>query len=143
VASQRFNKNNAAVIAGAALVLVGLYQLALRFFGETLGQIGKIVGLIIGVLGPILVIAAGVLLVIAARRDSLNLPANRKLYRSTSNRKIAGVCGGLAEYFSVDPAMVRIIAIVLGVVSWFVVIPLYVLFWIIVPPDTARFDTWH
>ena len=33
----------------------------------------------------------------------------KKLYKSTTNRKIFGVCGGLAEYFEVDPTVVRLI----------------------------------
>ena len=33
----------------------------------------------------------------------------RKLTRSTTDRKIAGVCGGIAEYLNVDPTVVRII----------------------------------
>ena len=32
----------------------------------------------------------------------------KKLYRSKSDRKLAGVCGGIAEYFNVDPTLVRI-----------------------------------
>ena len=35
----------------------------------------------------------------------------RRLYRSRKSRVIAGVCGGIAEYFNVDPVLVRIIAI--------------------------------
>ncbi|MFH1239385.1 MAG: PspC domain-containing protein [bacterium] len=37
----------------------------------------------------------------------------KRLYRSETDRKIAGVCGGLAEYMSVDPAIVRIVFIAL------------------------------
>ena len=33
----------------------------------------------------------------------------KKLYRSTINKKIAGVCGGLAEYLSIDATIVRLI----------------------------------
>jgi phage shock protein C len=33
----------------------------------------------------------------------------RRLYRSTADRYIGGVCGGLAEYFGIDPAIVRVI----------------------------------
>ena len=33
----------------------------------------------------------------------------KKLYRSTQNRTIAGVCGGLAEYLNIDPTIVRVI----------------------------------
>lgn len=41
----------------------------------------------------------------------------RRLYRSEKNRKIAGICGGLAEYFNLDPVIVRLAAIVIMVVS--------------------------
>lgn len=33
---------------------------------------------------------------------------NKKLYRSSSNRVFVGVCGGLAEYFDLDPTLVRV-----------------------------------
>lgn len=36
----------------------------------------------------------------------------KKLYRSEKNRMIAGVCGGLAEYFDVDPVVVRLLWVV-------------------------------
>ena len=32
---------------------------------------------------------------------------NKKLYKSNSNKMIAGVCGGVAEYFGIDPTVVR------------------------------------
>jgi phage shock protein C len=35
----------------------------------------------------------------------------KKLYRSRQNRMIGGVCGGIAEYFNIDPVIVRIIAV--------------------------------
>lgn len=31
----------------------------------------------------------------------------KKLYRSTVDRKVCGVCGGVAEYFNIDPTLVR------------------------------------
>jgi phage shock protein C len=34
-----------------------------------------------------------------------------KLYRSRKDRKIWGVCGGLANYFDIDPTIVRIVAV--------------------------------
>lgn len=34
---------------------------------------------------------------------------NKRLYRSESDKKILGVCGGLADYFEVDPVLVRVI----------------------------------
>src|SRR5690242_6321643 len=37
----------------------------------------------------------------------------RRLYRSRDERMVAGVCGGMAEYFAIDPVIVRIIAVAL------------------------------
>ncbi|MBC7708096.1 PspC domain-containing protein [Polaromonas sp.] len=57
----------------------------------------------------------------------------KKLYRSTTDRKIAGVCGGLAEYFGIDATIVRILFFILllpGGLPGF--IP-YVILWAIVP----------
>lgn len=34
---------------------------------------------------------------------------NKKLYRNTNNKMIAGVCSGLAEYINIDPTIVRLI----------------------------------
>ena len=33
---------------------------------------------------------------------------NKKLYRSSTNYMLAGVCGGIAEYFNIDPTLVRL-----------------------------------
>ena len=37
----------------------------------------------------------------------------KKLYKSRYNRKIAGVCGGFAEYLNIDPTIVRLITVFL------------------------------
>ncbi len=37
---------------------------------------------------------------------------SKRLYRSKTDRKIAGVCGGLAQYFDIDPTIIRVIAVV-------------------------------
>lgn len=44
----------------------------------------------------------------------------KKLYRSNTNRMICGVCGGIAEYFSIDPTIVRL---VWAIVTLFGVVP--------------------
>ena len=50
----------------------------------------------------------------------------KKLYRSKSNRKIWGICGGLAEYFDIDPTLLRVLAVVsifisgLGLIAYIV-----------------------
>jgi phage shock protein C len=56
----------------------------------------------------------------------------RKLYRSTSDKWIAGVCGGIAEYYHMDPVMVRLLWIVVTIFSMGAGIIGYILFWIFV-----------
>jgi phage shock protein PspC (stress-responsive transcriptional regulator) len=140
--NQGFDKNKVAFVIGTVLIFLGLWQLAEHFFGSFLDGLWRLLGVIIGVLGALLGITVGVLLVVAARKNRLNLPKGRKLYRSTRNKKIAGVCGGLAEYFHIEHATVRIITLVLAVLIWYVVIPLYIVLWFILPPDTETFNTW-
>ncbi|MCX6826951.1 MAG: PspC domain-containing protein [candidate division Zixibacteria bacterium] len=56
----------------------------------------------------------------------------KRLYRSRINSKIGGVCGGLAEYFGVDPTLVRLIAVALFLVHGVGLIT-YIIAWIIMP----------
>lgn len=62
----------------------------------------------------------------------------KKLYRSTKERKIAGVCGGLAEYFDVDPTLIRLIWVFLLFIGIFPAILAYIVFWIVVPNNPSR-----
>ena len=57
-----------------------------------------------------------------------------RLYRSTSDRAIAGVCGGLAHYFKIDPALVRILFLVFALAGGASIL-LYIVLWIAVPAD--------
>lgn len=57
----------------------------------------------------------------------------KKLYRSP-NRIIAGVCGGIAEYFDVDPTLIRVIYMVLSLFSAaFPGVLLYLILMIMIP----------
>jgi phage shock protein C len=58
----------------------------------------------------------------------------RKLYRSKTNRKLAGVCGGLAQYFNVDATLIRVLFVLLAVLGGSGLV-LYVAMWIIVPKE--------
>jgi phage shock protein C len=60
----------------------------------------------------------------------------RKLYRSRSNRQVAGVCGGLAEYFNLDATLIRILFVVLAVLGGSGLV-LYLAMWIIVPKEPS------
>ncbi len=58
----------------------------------------------------------------------------KKLYRSSKQRMIAGVCGGLAEYFDVDVNIMRLLFVAIGLVSvLFPMVIFYIIAWIIVP----------
>lgn len=60
----------------------------------------------------------------------------RKLIRSRSDRRIAGVCGGFGEYVGLDTTLVRLIWVFVTFVSGIVPgIVVYVLAWIIVPEE--------
>ena len=57
----------------------------------------------------------------------------KKLYRS-SNRILAGVCGGIAEYFDVDPTLIRVVYLILRLFSaGFPGLLLYIILMILMP----------
>jgi phage shock protein PspC (stress-responsive transcriptional regulator) len=60
------------------------------------------------------------------------VPITKRLMRSSRDKKIAGVCGGLAEYFEVDPTIVRVVWLlaVFFAGSGFLV---YIILWIVLP----------
>ena len=62
----------------------------------------------------------------------------KKLQRSRTNRMIAGVCGGLGEYFNIDPTLIRLAAVFFAL-WWGGGILLYLIAWFVIPeePETA------
>ena len=66
------------------------------------------------------------------------VPTGPRLTRSTTDRKIAGVCGGIAEYFAVDATLVRLIWVILSVLCGALIggVIAYLLAWLIIPTGT-------
>lgn len=62
----------------------------------------------------------------------------KKLYRSRSERMFAGVCGGLAEYFGVDPTVVRLLFVAAVFFGFGGSIVLYILMMIFVPNEPTE-----
>ncbi len=60
---------------------------------------------------------------------------NKKLYRS-NDRVLGGVCAGMAEYFDLDPTLVRLCYAILTFGTAFCGIPAYIIAWIIMPSRT-------
>jgi phage shock protein PspC (stress-responsive transcriptional regulator) len=61
-------------------------------------------------------------------------PRPRRFLRSRRDRFLGGVCGGMGEYFGVDPILFRVAAVVLAVVGGFALLA-YPVLWIVVPRD--------
>ena len=62
------------------------------------------------------------------------MTADKKLYRSLTQRTIAGVAGGLAEHFNIDPVIVRIAFVIAGFCGGGIL--LYIILWIVIPEQT-------
>ena len=64
-------------------------------------------------------------------------PAPRRLRRSLTDRALAGICGGLAEFFGIDSLLVRIVTLLLilcgGLSIW-----VYIILWILIPEAPRR-----
>jgi len=56
----------------------------------------------------------------------------KRLYRSAKGKLLGGVCGGIAEYFNIDPVIIRLLW-VLFVLAYGVGILFYIIAWIIIP----------
>ena len=57
----------------------------------------------------------------------------KKLYRS-SDRIVAGVCGGIAEYFDIDPTLIRVVYVILSLFSVaFPGVLLYIILMLLIP----------
>jgi phage shock protein C len=62
------------------------------------------------------------------------MDATRKLYRSRTDRKLAGVCGGLAQYLNTDATMIRVLFVLLAVLGGSGLV-IYLAMWVIVPTE--------
>ncbi|MEK9135487.1 MAG: PspC domain-containing protein [Bacteroidota bacterium] len=59
----------------------------------------------------------------------------KRLYLSRDDRKIGGVCGGIAEYMEVDPTIIRLLAVVLAIfTALFPMFIGYLIAWLVIPP---------
>lgn len=63
----------------------------------------------------------------------------KRLYRSDKKRVLVGVCGGLADYFDIDPLLIRIIFIILAL-SGGLGLVLYLAAWLIIPRQSHTAD---
>ena len=61
----------------------------------------------------------------------------KRLYRSNKDRMVVGICGGLGEYFKIDPTIVRLIAVVGFFVTASAVFWAYLIMWVVIPEQST------
>ncbi|MBU0667465.1 MAG: PspC domain-containing protein [Nanoarchaeota archaeon] len=61
----------------------------------------------------------------------------KKLYRSKKDKRIAGVCGGIGEYFDVDPTLIRLLWIIFLLIGGSGLLA-YIIAWIIIPENPKQ-----
>jgi phage shock protein C len=60
----------------------------------------------------------------------------KKLTRSTNQKMLAGICGGLADYFDIDVSIVRLILVGLALLTaFFPMFFFYLIAWIVIPQE--------
>lgn len=70
-------------------------------------------------------------------------PSYRQLRRSQTDRKISGVCGGIAEYLNVDPTLVRLAAVALAIITGGAFIIAYIVAMIVMPQEAKPAPVWQ
>ena len=60
----------------------------------------------------------------------------KRLYRSRTEKKIAGVCGGLAAYLGMDPVIPRLVWVVFALAAGMGILA-YLIAWLVIPPEPA------
>ena len=92
-----------------------------------------------GIIGGVIAYAVAWAIVPPATPGAADQASARRLRRSATNVRVAGVCAGIGEYFDVDPTIVRLVWAVLTLVPGAIVLGVfaYVIAWLVMPQATA------
>ena len=71
------------------------------------------------------------------RIQEVLIMGQKKLYRSLSNRMICGVCGGIGEYFNIDPTLIRLLWVLLSMGSCGTGLLIYIIAAVIIPENNG------
>ena len=67
---------------------------------------------------------------------------NKKLYKSSTDKKLCGVCAGIANFFNIDPTIIRVLYAVAAIfTTGFPFTLLYIVLAFILPEDNGEIDT--
>jgi phage shock protein C len=91
------------------------------------------------IIGGLLAYAAAWLILPVGDPEARQTHAGKRLLRSATDRKIAGVCGGFAEYFGLDSTLVRLAAVILAIYPGVIVcgVLAYIIGWLVIPSAPA------
>lgn len=122
---------------GAALVAIGLLGVVARWLTVDVWRVfATALGVFFSALFPLAVIALGVYLIWAYFNGGLKSAhgsRTERLHRSQTNSRIAGVCGGIAEYYGIDPTIVRVCVLLLFLASPAFMLLIYLLLALAMP----------
>jgi phage shock protein C len=128
-------RNDILLIVGILVIVIGFMAL-----GNTLGVFPPFVWTVLAMagrsLGPLIVIALGVFVVLLANRTGAapRMPApGTRLVRSRDDRMVAGVAAGMAEYLGIDPLLVRLAWVIFGLASFGTALLAYIILAVLVP----------
>lgn len=108
-----------AVVVGVVLVVIGVYNLGQQIVpGFMWERLGALVRGLWGIVWPCALVAAGGYMLWASKKGKLagfshSRNSGMAFRRSRTDKRLLGVCGGIAYYFGVDSTMVRVIAVIL------------------------------
>ncbi len=64
----------------------------------------------------------------------------KRLYRSKTDRKLSGVCGGIAQYLAVDPTIIRLLAVLAAFFVNLIIVFIYIACIFIIPEEPGYID---
>lgn len=134
---------NFGLVAGLVLIFLGLMLFAnqMHYYFDLPWHF-RIRLFDMSLIGAIVIIAIGAYLILSRSgtsssevSDASEPGTKKKLKRSVIDRKIAGVCGGLGKYFDIDPSIIRIGFIVLGVAEAALAVITYIVMMVVLQED--------
>ena len=133
-------KNNLLLILGIIILAFGAFSLFSLIGGILFKHVFFLPFRVIPffeTLFALSLIAFGIYIVFGyVNKNNRNENTNQKvLSKSLINKKILGVCAGIAEYFKIDPTIVRVVWIIFSFISFGIAVILYLVLGIILPND--------
>lgn len=118
------------ILVGMVLIVYGLVRLCEHFLGAMWwGVFERFWSIFVSFAWPLGLIALGIYLLWVAKSGKfkkISFDSSKPLRPNQNDKRIFGVCGGLAEYFHIDPTVVRVLAIFFLIVSTWITLIIYI-----------------